>query len=54
MNKEKIFSLLTTVLVVLVSIIIANAFTTYREVDASGKVLPDGKAYRAKFGFRKK
>jgi hypothetical protein len=54
MNKEKIFSVLTTVLVVVVGIIVANSLTTFREVDASGKVIPDGKAYKPKLGFRKK
>jgi hypothetical protein len=54
MSKDKIFSTLTTLLVVVVAVSISNALTTYREVDSTGKVIPDGKAYRAKFGFRKK
>jgi hypothetical protein len=54
MKKEKIFSVLTTLLVVVVGFIVANSLTTFREVDASGRVIPDGKAYRVKLGLRKK
>lgn len=54
MNKEKFISILTTLLVVVIGVIVANLFITQREVDSTGKVIPDGKAYKAKLGFKKK
>jgi hypothetical protein len=54
MNKEKIFTVLTTILVVIAGIVIANSFLVYRQVDASGKVVPDGTSFKAKLGFGKK
>lgn len=54
MTKEKMIGILTTVAVVFVSVLLINSLTTWREVDAAGKVVPDGKAYKPKLGFRRR
>lgn len=54
MTKDKLVALLTTLVVVIVGVVIVNTLTTFREVDSTGKSVPDGKAYKAKLGLRKK
>jgi len=54
MTKDKIFTILTTLLVVVVGVVVANMLTTSREVDSTGKVVEGGKIYKSKLGFSKK
>lgn len=54
MKKEQIVTGLITIVLVIVGTVVANSLLTFRQVDASGKVLPDGQSFKPKFGFRRK
>lgn len=54
MSKEKFISILTTLLVVVVGVVVANLFITQREVDSAGRIVEGGKSYKAKLGFKKR